>query len=121
MPHTLVLFESPMRVGKTLAAALEVLGNREAAVCCELTKLHERVRRGPLADLASEYAGRRIKGEVTLVIAGSNPKFRHEPRPAPTGEAAAPADVEAGTGPGENDPLPADGGGEQGEAEHGAR
>ena len=77
LPHTLVLFESPFRVAKTLAAALDVLGNREAAVCLELTKKFERVVRGPLADLASSFDGA-VKGEVTIVIAGNNPKFRRE-------------------------------------------
>ena len=73
--HTLVIYESPFRVGHTLKAALEVLGNRQAAVCIELTKQFERVSRGWLADLAAEYDGKAIKGEVALVIAGSNPKF----------------------------------------------
>ena len=44
--HTLICYESPFRVGATLQAAFEVLGDREAAVCMELTKLHERVSRG---------------------------------------------------------------------------
>ena len=74
-PHTLVVYESPFRVGHTLKAALEVLGNRQAAVCIELTKQFERVSRGWLADLAAEYDGKTVKGEVALVIAGSNPKF----------------------------------------------
>ncbi len=73
--HTLICYESPFRIAATLAAALEVLGDREAAVCIELTKVHERVSRGYLADLVKEYAGAKVKGEVALVIAGSNPKF----------------------------------------------
>ena len=48
LPHTMVIFESPVRVGKTLGIALEVLGNRDAAVCIELTKKFERVERGRL-------------------------------------------------------------------------
>jgi 16S rRNA (cytidine1402-2'-O)-methyltransferase len=75
LPHTLVLFESPFRVGKCLAAAYEVLGDRKAAVCMELTKKFERVSRGYLADLAEEFAEGKVKGEVTIVIAGNNPKF----------------------------------------------
>ena len=55
---------------------LLALGDREAAVCIELTKLHERVSRGYLSDLVKEYADAKVKGEVALVIAGSNPKFR---------------------------------------------
>ena len=78
--HTLICYESPFRIGATLAAALDALGNREAAVCIELTKMHERVSRGYLSDLAKEYAGAKVKGEVALVIAGNNPKFRREQR-----------------------------------------
>ena len=73
--HTLICYESPFRIGATLEAALEVLGDREAAVCIELTKLHERVSRGYLSELVKEYAGAKVKGEVALVIAGNNPKF----------------------------------------------
>ena len=76
--HTLVLFESPFRVGATLAAAREALGDREAAVCVELTKVHERVSRGYLSDLVRAYRGAAVKGEVALVIAGNNPKFRRD-------------------------------------------
>ena len=83
-PHTLVLFESPFRVGKTLAAALAVLGDRQAAVCIELTKKFERVSRGYLASLAAEFADQKIKGEVTLVIAGNNPKFARPDEEAET-------------------------------------
>ena len=73
--HTLICYESPFRVGATLAAAFEVLGDREAAVCIELTKLHERVLRGYLKDLAAEFRDVAVKGEVAIVIAGNNPKF----------------------------------------------
>lgn len=73
--HTLICYESPFRVGATLEAALDALGDREAAVCIELTKLHERVRRGYLSDLAREFKDVKVKGEVALVIAGNNPKF----------------------------------------------
>ena len=73
--HTLICYESPFRIAATLAAALEVLGDREAAVCIELTKLHERVSRGYLSDLAREYSSAKVKGEVVLVVAGNHPKF----------------------------------------------
>jgi 16S rRNA (cytidine1402-2'-O)-methyltransferase len=69
-PHTLVLYESPFRVGKTLAAAAEVLGARPAAVCLELTKMHERVERGTLPELAAKFAGEPPKGEIAIVIGG---------------------------------------------------
>ena len=74
-PHTLIIFESPYRVGKALECALEVLGDREAAVCIELTKKFERVARGYLGDLTENFRDKKVKGEVTIVIAGSNPKF----------------------------------------------
>lgn len=73
--HTLICYESPFRVGATLAAALDALGDREAAVCIELTKMHERVSRGYLSDLAREFESAKVKGEVAIVIAGNNPKF----------------------------------------------
>jgi 16S rRNA (cytidine1402-2'-O)-methyltransferase len=74
--HTLICYESPFRIGATLEAALDALGDREAAVCIELTKLHERVSRGYLSDLVAEFKNAKVKGEVALVIAGSNPKFK---------------------------------------------
>jgi 16S rRNA (cytidine1402-2'-O)-methyltransferase len=49
-----------------------------AAVCIELTKKFEQTERGYLRDLAREFEGRRVKGEVTVVIAGNNPKFIKE-------------------------------------------
>lgn len=75
LPHTLVFYESPFRVGKTLAAALEVLGDRKAAVCIELTKKFERVERGFLSQLAPKYAEGKVKGEVAIVVAGNHHKF----------------------------------------------
>lgn len=75
LPHTLVFYESPFRIGKLLAEALEVYGDRQAAVCLELTKQFERVRRGPLSVLAAEFAEQKVKGEAVVVVAGNNPKF----------------------------------------------
>jgi 16S rRNA (cytidine1402-2'-O)-methyltransferase len=75
LPHTLVFYESPFRIGKLLADALEVYGDRQAAVCLELTKQFERVHRGTLATLAADFADRKVKGEAVVVIAGNKPKF----------------------------------------------
>jgi 16S rRNA (cytidine1402-2'-O)-methyltransferase len=69
IPATLVLFETGPRVAATLADLAAELGEREAAVCRELTKIHEEVRRGALAALAQESATREIRGEFVLVIA----------------------------------------------------
>lgn len=74
-PHTMVIYESPYRVGKLLADAREVLENRLCAVCIELTKKFQKVHRGWLYDLADEFADRKVKGEVVVVIAGNNKKF----------------------------------------------
>ena len=78
LPHTLICFESPFRIAPSLKAALEVLGDREAAVCIELTKAHERVVRGFLSELIPQFDGKTVKGEVAFVIAGANPKFARE-------------------------------------------
>lgn len=72
-PRTMVFFEAPHRTEVTLAAMVEAFGaDRSAAVCRELTKTHEEVRRGPLADLVA-WAGDGVRGEVTLVVAGADP------------------------------------------------
>jgi len=71
---TLVAFESPHRLSATLRRLAAQDPERELAVCRELTKLHEEVRRGSAAALASEYAARAsVRGEVTLVIAAADP------------------------------------------------
>ena len=74
-PHTLILFESPFRIGKLLQEAFKVFGNRMAAVCVEMTKVYEEIHRGGLRELAEKFADREVKGEITVVIAGNNPKF----------------------------------------------
>ena len=72
-PETLVAFESPRRVGATLAALAQIDPDRPAAVCRELTKLHEEVVRGPAHELAERYAGEPVKGEVVLVVGPAAP------------------------------------------------
>jgi 16S rRNA (cytidine1402-2'-O)-methyltransferase len=76
--HTLVIFESPHRLGALLQDALDALGDRQACICLELTKLFERVERGFLSDLCEIYRDAAPKGEVTVVIAGDHPKFQRE-------------------------------------------
>ena len=85
-PHTLVFFESPFRVAVLLRDALDVYGDRRAAVCVELTKKFEQTQRGFLSELAPWAEARPAKGEITVVIAGNNPKFaraatQHAPEP----------------------------------------
>jgi len=72
-PRTMVFFEAPHRTADALAAMAEAFGDdRPAAVCRELTKLHEEVRRGPVSELADWAAGG-VRGEVTVVVAGREP------------------------------------------------
>ncbi len=68
--ETVVLFESPQRIEKTLNELREVFGNRKAALTRELTKMHEEVLRGGLDDLCKASEGRKWKGEITLVLSG---------------------------------------------------
>jgi 16S rRNA (cytidine1402-2'-O)-methyltransferase len=70
IPATLILYETGPRLAAALADLTDGLGPREAAVCRELTKLHEEVRRGTLAELAQSYAtADEPRGEIVLVIA----------------------------------------------------
>ena len=66
--ETVVAFESPRRVGESLAALASLAPDRQAAVCRELTKMHEEVSRSTLAELARRFRGD-VKGEIVLVIA----------------------------------------------------
>ena len=75
LPHTLVFFESPFRVAKFLAAARTVYGNRLGAVCIEMTKKFEEIHRSYLDELIEKFHTKQPKGEVTVIIAGNNPKF----------------------------------------------
>jgi 16S rRNA (cytidine1402-2'-O)-methyltransferase len=70
--RTLVLFEAPHRLAATLADAAEAFGaERPAAVCRELTKTYEEVRRASLGELASWVADGNVRGEITVVIGGA--------------------------------------------------
>jgi 16S rRNA (cytidine1402-2'-O)-methyltransferase len=68
IPSTLVFFEAPQRLRETLEDMLSVLGDREAAVARELTKLHEDIRRGKLHELILYYENDAPRGEVTVVL-----------------------------------------------------
>ncbi len=69
-PHTLVFYESPYRLRAFLQDALVVYGDRETAVCNELTKLYETIHRGKLSDLIAHFAEEEPRGEYVVVIAG---------------------------------------------------
>ena len=69
--RTMVFFESPHRLADALVDAAAAFGDsREAAVCRELTKTYEEIRRGPLAELAA-WAAEGVRGEITLVVGGA--------------------------------------------------
>ena len=69
IPATLVLFETGPRIASTLADLAAVFGNRDAALCRELTKIHEEIRRDDLTTLTQVSAANEIRGEIVLVIA----------------------------------------------------
>jgi 16S rRNA (cytidine1402-2'-O)-methyltransferase len=94
---TLVAFESPRRVPAMLALLAEIDPARGAAVCRELTKVHEEVVRGTAAELAERYAGKPPRGEVVLVVGPSSSKASHGG--APAGLDALERLVEAGAKP----------------------
>jgi 16S rRNA (cytidine1402-2'-O)-methyltransferase len=86
-PHTLIFYESPYRLKPFLADALEVLGDRDAAVANDLTKMFERVDRGSLSHLVNLFRESEPRGEYTVVIAGAGGRARSDQRPE-TSEAA---------------------------------
>jgi 16S rRNA (cytidine1402-2'-O)-methyltransferase len=69
IPGTLIFYEAPHRLAMTLTDAYEILGEREAVVARELTKLHEEIRRGRLSELSSHYADEENRrGEIVVLI-----------------------------------------------------
>lgn len=92
-PRTLVFFESPHRIAAMLADAAAAFGpDRAAALCRELTKTHEEVRRTPLGELAVWASATDVRGEITLVVAGA---VDGSPPPSPDELAARVAELEA--------------------------
>jgi len=95
--RTMVFFEAPHRTGATLAAMAEAFGpDRRAALCRELTKTHEEVRRSGLAALAEATADG-VRGEVTLVVEGVDPASLQTPADPASLAAQVASAEEAGT------------------------
>ena len=69
-PRTLVFFESPRRVPAMLRDVIATLGDRRVALCRELTKLHEEVRRGTITEVLASFEGAPLRGEVVVVVEG---------------------------------------------------
>lgn len=68
IPATLIFYEAPHRIAATLRDAREVLGERQAVVARELTKLHEEFARGSLGELAMQFSSEKARGEMVLII-----------------------------------------------------
>ncbi|MBQ3076561.1 MAG: 16S rRNA (cytidine(1402)-2'-O)-methyltransferase [Clostridia bacterium] len=83
--RTMVLYEAPHRLKKTLKELLEALGDRPVALCREMTKLHEEVRRTTLSEAVAHYETNEPRGEFVLVLGGA---------PDEGGEAPGEADIE---------------------------
>ncbi len=95
-PRTMVFFEAPHRTGAALEAMASAFGpDRRGAVCRELTKTHEEVRRGGLADLAV-WAAEGVRGEVTIVVEGAAPVTDLPTDPASLAALVAEAQDEGG-------------------------
>jgi len=88
-PRPLLFFESPQRLVATLGDAIEILGDREAVLGREMTKIHEEFHAGTLSSIRADFSGRRVRGEVAFLVAGPG-------NDAPPAGAAVCA---AGTGP----------------------
>ena len=73
IPATLIFYEAPHRLARSLVDCHEVLGDRRVAVARELTKLHEEIVRGSLVELAELYSKTKVKGEIVLVIEKGKP------------------------------------------------
>lgn len=80
--RTLILYEAPHRLLKTLKELFEYMGNRNIAIVREITKLHEEVLRGKLADIIADYESEKvaIRGEYVLVIEGKSLLEKREER-----------------------------------------
>lgn len=71
--ETLIFFDSPRRLARSLEEMLRILGDRQAAVCREMTKVHEDFVRGRLTELAGRFGQEPARGEVTIVVSGEPP------------------------------------------------
>jgi 16S rRNA (cytidine1402-2'-O)-methyltransferase len=73
-PRTIVLYEAPHRLLRTLSDLHETLGDRRVAICRELTKKFEEIQRGSLLDMITVYSNKKIQGEFVLIIKGNEKK-----------------------------------------------
>lgn len=84
--RTVVIYESPKRLGRTLRQLVEVFGGeRDAAVCREISKVHEEIRRDTLEALSQHYAANQAKGEIVIIINGAS-RCKHRDLEADSGD-----------------------------------
>ncbi len=86
-PYTTILYESPFRLVKTLQQLIEVCGpDRQVSVARELTKIHEENARGTLAEVLAHFSQKEVKGEIVIVLQGTNEVDENEDDSALEGE-----------------------------------
>jgi len=73
--ETLIFYESPYRIDETLKDFFHILGDRKIVLCRELTKVYEEILRGRVSEIQSQIVGRKLKGEITLVVSGKTRKM----------------------------------------------
>ena len=69
---TIIYYESPYRLFKTLNQLFDLLGDRQAVVARELTKIHEEIKRGTISSLLKEFKNTKVKGECVILIGKEN-------------------------------------------------
>ena len=74
--ETLIFYESPHRISETLQDIFDILGDREIVLTRELTKVYEEILRGKVSEIQNQITGRKMKGEITLVISGKTRKLQ---------------------------------------------
>ncbi len=79
-PRTILIYESPYRVKKTLADIFAIMGNRKVAICRELTKKFEEIIRGNVEEVMEKIKERNLKGEVVVVVSGFYQEAQRERR-----------------------------------------
>lgn len=70
LPHTMIFYESPFRIEKTLDDLFEVLGDRNICIAREISKIYEEFTRGVTSDVINKIKNKKIKGEIVLVVEG---------------------------------------------------
>lgn len=86
IPATLIFYEAPHRLAKSLTDGVEILGDRQACVARELTKLHEEISRGTLLQLTEKFSSASVRGEIVLVIERAGKVETNAAKPASLSE-----------------------------------